>query len=158
MDYEQKIQEERTFNESFQKSISFLDVVNDEWISFISSGKKYYDSIHKIEISDGEACIFCSYPYDKHRLQLIHNHFEHLNRGNKDEQISIEKELLVFDISKIKVSLNEDDDALFESTLFVERLKSSIGLINKNKELFEEYLRSKHLMVRIAETFGHPFR
>ncbi|GMA57994.1 hypothetical protein C7445_109132 [Alicyclobacillus sacchari] len=56
-EYERKIDEERSFNEAFRRSIAFLEVINDEWFAFIQAGKKYYDSVHISQVMEGAPCM-----------------------------------------------------------------------------------------------------
>ncbi|WP_027415038.1 AAA family ATPase [Aneurinibacillus terranovensis] len=145
-DYELKVQEEREFNELFQKSVSFLDVVNNEWLLFIKAGKKYYDSVNRAQIKEGEPCIFCSNPLTSTSVNLVESHFKHVNNRHKEVHDSLEKQLFSHDLTKIVISWADEDSALFESEKFLERIKSAIQLVNRNKELFSMFLNAKQVM------------
>ncbi|GAA0299682.1 energy-coupling factor transporter ATP-binding protein EcfA2 [Gracilibacillus halotolerans] len=114
-DYEKKIQEEQEFNETFQKNVSFLEVVNDEWFEFVKMGKKYYESISRDHVHEGEACIFCSQSLDSTSVNIIENNFKHISKSNEGLLGSIEKEISKHDTDNIRISLSEEEAALFES-------------------------------------------
>lgn len=145
-DYELKIQEERIFNEDFRRNIAFLDVVSDEWFAFIHAGKRYYDSVHISQVEEGTPCIFCGHPYDSGSVKLVGSYFWHVSNSTKYAQDSIEKELLRHDLTGVVISLADDELALFENEKFIERLKASIQLISRNKELFTDHIRKKSLV------------
>jgi energy-coupling factor transporter ATP-binding protein EcfA2 len=142
-DYEKKIQEEQKFNGDFQKNVSFLEEINDEWFEFIKMGKKYYKSISRDHVHEGDACIFCSQSLDSKSVKIIENYFKHFSKSNDGLLNSIEKEISKHDIDNIRINLSEEEAALFESEKFLERIKATIQLVNRNKELFNSLLNSK---------------
>lgn len=141
-DYEKKIQEEQKFNETFQKNVSFLEKVNDEWLEFVKMGKKYYESISHDHVHEGESCIFCSQPLDSSSVSVIKNNIKHVSHSNREILNSIEKEILKHD-TNIIINFTEEEEALFESEKFLGKIKSAIQLVNRNKELFSSLLNSK---------------
>jgi energy-coupling factor transporter ATP-binding protein EcfA2 len=145
-DYEIKVLEERDFNESFERNVSFLEVVNNEWLSFINSGKRYFDSINKTNIKLGEACIFCSNPLSITSVGVVESHLKHIANSNKEKLISIEKELQRYDVGNMNITFADEEIALFESQMFLERIKSAIQLVNRNKELFNSLLKTKQVI------------
>ncbi|MGG3662348.1 AAA family ATPase [Bacillus gobiensis] len=149
MEFEQKVQEEREFNESFQRNVSFLEVVNNEWLIFVKAGKQYFDSINKTQVKLGEPCIFCSTPLNSTSVNMIESYIKHVSNSNKEKLSSIEKEILRHDVTNIVITLAEEEAALFESEKFIERIKSVIQLVNRNKEVFFSSIKAKKV---IAET------
>ncbi|WP_175638325.1 AAA family ATPase [Metabacillus schmidteae] len=145
-DYEQKVQEEREYNEDFQKNVSFLEEVNQEWFSFIKMGKKYYESINIDQVHKGESCIFCSQALDSNSVKVIESNFNHIAKSNGGVLNSIEKELLKYNIESIGVNFSDEETALFESEKFLGRVKSTIQLVNRNKELFSTLLNSRKII------------
>ncbi|MEN1969198.1 AAA family ATPase [Lentibacillus sp. N15] len=142
-DYEQKIQEEQKFNETFRKNVSYLEIVNDEWFEFVKKGKKYYESISRDHVHEGEACIFCSQPLNSLGVDIIENNFKHIAKSNEGLRDSIEKEISKHDIDNIGVNISEEEIALFESGKLLGRIKSAIQIVNRNKGLFNTLLKSK---------------
>jgi energy-coupling factor transporter ATP-binding protein EcfA2 len=142
-DYEIKIQEERDYNEAFKKNVSFLSVVNDEWFTFVKMGKKYYESINQDHLHEGDSCIFCSQSLSASSVNVIETNFSHINKSNKGSIDAIEKELLKQDLQNIVVKFSNEELALIESERLLERIKSTIKLLNCNKELFSSLLTSK---------------
>lgn len=142
-DYEQKIQEERDFNEAFKKNVSFLNVVNDEWFNFVKMGKKYYESINQDHIHEGDSCIFCSQSLSASSVSVIETNFSHITKSNKGSIDALEKELLKQDSQNIMVNFSNEELALVESDRLLERIKSTIQLVNRNKELFSSFLSIK---------------
>lgn len=142
-DYETKIQEERVFNEAFKKNVSFLNVVNDEWFSFVKMGKKYYESINQDHIHEGNSCIFCSQSLSATSVSVIETNFSHIAKSNKGSIDAIEKELLKQDLQTTMVNFSNEEIALVESERLLGRIKSTIQLVNRNKELFSSLLTSK---------------
>lgn len=145
-DYEQKFQDERKYNEEFQKNVSFLETVNDEWFSFVKSGKKYYDSIKKVHIQESEPCIFCSQPLDLTGVQTIQNSLSHISNSGKGLLNSIEQDIMKRNIKNVIINLSDEEAALFESEKFLERIKMAIQLVNRNKDLFNSHLISKEII------------
>ncbi|KMJ56931.1 hypothetical protein AB685_19645 [Bacillus sp. LL01] len=145
-DYEQKIQEEREYNKEFQKNVSFLKEVNDEWFTFIKMGKKYYESIKQDHPHEGESCIFCSQSLKIASVKIIESNFNHIAKSNGGLLRSIEKELLKYDTESIVVNFSNEETALFESEKFLGRVKSAIQLVNRNKDLFSSLLNSKKIV------------
>ena len=142
-DYETKIQEERDFNEAFKKNVSFLNVVNDEWFSFVKMGKKYYESINQDHIHEGNSCIFCSQSLSSTSVSVIETNFSHIAKSNKGSIDAIEKELLKQDLQSTMVNFSNEEIALIESERLLGRIKSTIQLVNRNKQLFNSLLTSK---------------
>lgn len=142
-DYEKGIQEERDFNESFKKNVSFLNVVNDEWFNFVKMGKKYYESINQDYIHEGDSCIFCSQSLSASSVSVIDTNFSHITKSNKGSIDAIEKELLKQDLQDVVVNFSNEELALIESERLLGRIKSTIQLVNRNKELFSSLLTSK---------------
>ncbi|MCM3068278.1 AAA family ATPase [Priestia flexa] len=142
-DYELKIQEERDFNDAFKKNVSFLNVVNDEWFSFVKMGKKYYESINQDHIHEGNSCIFCSQSLSATSVSVIETNFSHIAKSNKGSIDAIEKELLKQDLQTTMVNFSNEEIALIESERLLGRIKSTIQLVNRNKELFSSLLTSK---------------
>lgn len=142
-DYEQKIQEEREYNETFQKKVSYLKEVNDEWFTFIKMGKRYYESIKQEHLIEGDSCIFCSQSLDLGSIDVIESNFNHIAKSNVGLLNSIEKELIKYSTESIVVNFSDEESALFENEMFLERVKSAIQLVNRNKDLFSSLLKSK---------------
>ncbi|TDY42323.1 hypothetical protein C7445_1161 [Alicyclobacillus sacchari] len=76
-------------------------------------------------------------------MKLVGSYFDHVSNSTKHAQASIDKELQRNDLTKVVISLAEDELALFENEKFIERLKASIQLINRNKEIFIDHLTKK---------------
>jgi energy-coupling factor transporter ATP-binding protein EcfA2 len=145
-EYEKKIQEEREFNESFQKNVSFLEEVNDDWFAFIKMGKKYYDSINQNHAHEGKPCIFCSQSLNSASVNVIESNFRHIANSKTGLIDSIEKEFLKHDVQNLIVNFSKEETALFESEKFLGRIKSTIQLVNRNKDLFSSLLNSKKII------------
>ncbi len=145
-DYEQKIHEEKEYNESFQKNVSFLEVVNDEWFTFVKMGKTYYESINHSHVHEGESCIFCSQSLDTASVNVIENNFSHIAKSNEGLLSSMEQNIIKHETDNIKINFSEDEAALFESEKFLDRIKSTIQLVNRNKDLFSSLLNSKQII------------
>lgn len=145
-DYEQKIKEEHKLNEVFQKSISFLEVINDEWFSFINTGKKYYESIKKVRVQETEPCIFCSQALDLAGVKTIENNMSHISKSNNRELNCLENKIQKYNTESTRVNLTDEESALFESEKFLERIKTAIQLVNRNKDLFSSFLISKKVI------------
>jgi energy-coupling factor transporter ATP-binding protein EcfA2 len=146
MEFEQKVQEEREFNEAFQRNVSFLEVANNEWLGFIKAGKEYYDSINKTQLKLGEPCIFCSTPLNPTSINMIESYIKHVNNSNNGKLISIEREILKYDLTNMGVAFAEEEAALFESEKFIERIKSVIQLVNRNIEVFSTRIKAKKII------------
>jgi energy-coupling factor transporter ATP-binding protein EcfA2 len=142
-DYETKIREERDFNEAFKKNVSFLNVVNDEWFSFVKMGKKYYESINQDHCHEGNSCIFCSQSLSATSVSVIETNFSHIAKSNKGSIDAIEQELLKQDLQTTMVNFSNEEIALIESERLLGRIKSTIKLVNRNKQLFNSLLTSK---------------
>lgn len=145
-EFEQKVQEERGFNESFQRNVSFLEVVNKEWLEFVKAGKDYFDSINKTQIKLGDPCIFCSAPLNSTSVNMIGSYIKHVSNSNKGELSSVEKEILKHDVTNTVLALAEEEAALFESEKFLERIKSVIQLVNRNIEVFSTCIKAKKVV------------
>lgn len=142
-DYEQKIQEEREYNETFKKNVSYIKEVNDEWFTFIKMGKRYYESIKQEHLIEGDSCIFCGQSLDLGSIDVIENNFNHIAKSNGGLLNSIENELKKYSTESIVVNFSDEEIALFENEVFLERVKSAIQLVNRNKDLFNSLLKSK---------------
>lgn len=148
MEFEQKIQEEREFNESFQKNVSFLEFVNNEWLVFVKAGKQYFDSISKTQLKLGEPCIFCSNPLNSTSVNMIESYMKHVSNSNKGKLNFLEKEILKHDVTNVMIAFAEEEVALFESEKFIERIKSVIQLVNRNIDVFSKSIKSKKLSMK----------
>lgn len=146
MEFEQKIQEEREFNESFQKNVSFLEFVNNEWLVFVKAGKQYFDSISKTQLKLGEPCIFCSNPLNSTSVNMIESYMKHVSNSNKGKLNFLEKEILKHDVTNVMIAFAEEEVALFESEKFIERIKSVIQLVNRNIDVFSKSIKSKKVI------------
>lgn len=143
VDFEEKIVEEREFNQSFKKRISFLEVVNSEWLEFINAGKHYFDSINKKQINSNEPCIFCSTPLNSTNVILIESYIKQVSNSNREKLDSIEKEIRNHDITNMMKLLVKEEEALFESEKFIEKIKSTMQLLNRNIDIFNASLKEK---------------
>ncbi|OLN21209.1 hypothetical protein BTO30_16145 [Domibacillus antri] len=146
MEFEQKVQEEREFNESFQKNVSFLEVANNEWVVFVKAGKQYFDSINKTQLKIGEPCIFCSTALNSTSVNMIESYMKHVSNSNKEKLSSIEKEILRHDVTNVVISFAEEEAELFESEKFIERIKFVIQLVNRNIGAFSASIKAKKVI------------
>lgn len=142
-DYAQRLDEESEFNKSFSENVSYLSVVNDEWISFIKSGREYYNSTSTIKISQNEPCIFCSQPLKSENVELIEKNFDYLSDSKAVMIASIEKEIKKHEINRPLNQLSEEDAAFIESKKLLDKIKASIQLVDRNKDIFNEFINSK---------------
>lgn len=143
VDFENKLIEEHKFNLSFKKRVSFLEVVNNEWLEFIKAGKHYFDSINKKQINLNEPCIFCSTPLNSTSATLIDSYMKQISNSNRETLNSIEKEIQNHDITNMIKLLVKEEEALFESEKFIEKIKSTMQLLNRNIDIFNTNLKAK---------------
>jgi len=141
--YEQKVREEKELNEAFQQTISFLDVVNDEWITFITAGKRYYDSIQKSTANRNDVCIFCAQPLSNKSVEVVNRYLEHINRGVTSQKELIEKEIGNFRIASMLQGILDNEASLFENGKLLERIKSVVQLVNRNIDWLNRCLSNK---------------
>ncbi len=141
--FELKIIEEQKFNQAFKEKTSFLDVINNEWIEFIKFGKYYFDSINKNEFHINDPCIFCSAPLKTDNITLIENNFKQISNINNENLSSMKNEIESFNIEIDIKLLESEEEALFESEKFIEKVKSITQLLVRNINIFNLNLNTK---------------
>ncbi|WP_158541005.1 AAA family ATPase [Sporosarcina sp. BI001-red] len=145
-EYAQKLEEEMEYNKKFKENVSYLEVINDEWISLIQSAKQYYESTETIKATLNEPCVFCSQPLDSNAVNLINNNFSYISKGNSTLIQAIEHKIQKHSICLSLNQISEEDATFFESEKLLDRIKTSIQLVNRNKDLFNKLLSSKEML------------
>lgn len=137
-EYEEKLAEEQRFNQSFKNRVFFLDIINTEWLEFIKAGKHYLDSIDKTQLNYNDPCIFCSAPLIESRIELIGSYIKQVNDSNSDKLRLIETEIQKNIIENEIKLFSKEEEALFGSEKFIEKIKSTIQLLNLNVNIFND--------------------
>lgn len=143
--YNELLEKEKKYNEQFGRKVQHITNVNTEWINFINTARQYYKSIEIDQPEENDKCIFCGQPLLKEQIDLIKVCFEHINSEANYEKKKIEKKIQSYYIDEIAVDLSNGDERLFneDKKVFVEKIKSIISLIEKNKEIFKKSLDNK---------------
>lgn len=142
-EYEKQLQEESEYNEKFKKNISYLSKVNDEWLKFIEFGKEYYNSLDNSEIKEGDSCIFCSQLLNGDSVHIIKTNFNHIDNSYRKSIKTTESEIVKYDVYNEIIKLTEEEESLIESEGLLGKLKSTIQLVNRNKELFSKLIANR---------------
>lgn len=135
-DFLTKVAEEKEHNENFNRQISFLEKLNDEWVQFVKYGEIYYKSIGKIKPAEFDQCIFCGQLLDENHINRIANNFEHVFSTVIQDKEKVRKELLSKDIKELKIIFKDEDKDLIGKEILASKIQSAIILINTNLECF----------------------
>ncbi|MCY6372411.1 AAA family ATPase [Clostridium ganghwense] len=143
--YDELLEKEKNYNEKFASKVHHITNVNNEWSNFINTARQYYNSIEIDLPKENDRCIFCGQSLSKEQIDLIKVCFEHINSETNDEKNQIEKKIQSCYIDEIALTLSKEDEQLFnqDKKVFVEKIKSIIILIEKNKKIFKESLDNK---------------
>lgn len=143
--YDELIVQEKKYNKDFSSKVQHVARVNNEWISFMNAAKEYYKSIgvELPEINTG--CIFCGQSLEKQHIDLIESCFQHINSETNKLKKEVDKKIQSYVMPELAVTLLDEDEKLFteDKKAFIEKLKTTINLIDKNKKIFKENIENK---------------
>lgn len=146
-DYQLKLKQEKELNDELAKGICFLKEFNTSWIDFITSGITYYESIKIDNPKEGDSCIYCGQKLNLPQINLIETYLKFLKSDVVIEKNSLINVINQNKIESLTVTLNKEDESLIEKEKLIERIKSVITLINKNKEIFQNCIDEKNLIM-----------
>lgn len=143
--YDELIVQEKKYNRDFSSKIQHIASVNNEWISFMNAAKEYYKSIDTELPEINSECIFCGQHLGKQNINLIQLCFKHINSETNKSKKKIDKKIQSYVMPEVAVTLLTEDEKLFtkDKKAFIEKLKTTIGLIDKNKKIFKENIENK---------------
>lgn len=143
--YDELLNKEKKYNEEFGSKVKHIASVNNEWIGFINSAKEYYKSIGIDLPEEKSACIFCGQILEKQQIDLIESCFQHINSETSQSRKEIEKKIQSYVIPEIPVAFTNEDEQLFyeDKRIFIEKLKTTISLVDKNMQVFKERIENK---------------
>ncbi len=143
--YNRLLSNEKKYNEEFNSNVKHIVSVNNDWVNFISSAKGYYKSIGVCIPEEKSACIFCGQILEKQQIDLIESCFQHINSEISQSKKETEKKIQSYIIPDIPVAFSNDDEQLFyeNKRVFIEKLKTIISLIDKNKKVFKDSIENR---------------
>jgi len=142
--YNELLEKEKVLNEEFKDKVNHIESVNNEWMSFLYSAIEYYKSVGTDKPEVKSKCILCGQSLEKKQIDLITTCFQHANSDTIKRKNKIEESVKLFDISDITVTLTKEEALLFEDKQnFVEELKTTINLVNKNMHFFKTSIEKK---------------
>lgn len=143
--YNELIVQENKYNKEFSSKVQHIARVNNEWISFIHEAKEYYKSIGAELPEINSECIFCGQSLEKQHIDLIGSCFQHIDSEVSKSKKEIDKKIQSYIMSEVAVTLLTEDERLFsqDKNVFIEKLKTTISLIDKNKKIFKENIENK---------------
>ncbi|MDU1323368.1 MAG: AAA family ATPase [Clostridium botulinum] len=143
--YDELIAQEKKYNKDFSSKVQHVARVNNEWTSFVNAAKEYYKSIGDELPSINSPCIFCGQSLEKQHIDLIELCFQHINSRINKSKKEIDKKIQSYVMPELAVTLLIEDEKLFteDKKNFIEKLKTTISLIDKNKKIFKENIQNK---------------
>jgi|LSQX01.1.fsa_nt_gb energy-coupling factor transporter ATP-binding protein EcfA2 len=143
--YDELLNKEKKYNKEFGSKVKHIASVNNEWVGFVSSAKEYYKSIGMGLPEEKSECIFCGQTLEKQQIDLIETCFQHINSEISQSKKEIEKKIQSYIIPEIFVAFTNEDEQLFyeDKKIFIEKLKTTISLVDKNRQIFKESIENK---------------
>lgn len=143
-EYNELLLSEKESNEKFGNTVKHVKCVNNEWLSFIKSANKYYQSIGiELPRKDSE-CILCGQTLQEHHINLMKLCFQHINSEISQSKEDIQKKLLTYLIPDASIDIDKDEQLFSKDKhVFIEKLKTTITLIEKNKKIFQQSIENK---------------
>lgn len=143
--YDKLILKEKKYNEDFSGKVKHVVSVNKEWISFISAAKEYYESIKAELPKEKSECIFCGQVLEKQHIDVIKSCFQHISSDTSKSIKEIDKEIQSYVMPEAAVTLLMEDEKMFDEdkNVFIEKLKTTITLIDMNRSIFKENITNK---------------
>ncbi len=142
--YDELLVREDKHNVEFGKRIKHI-AVNNEWTNFITSAREYYMSIGVELPKEKSPCIFCGQTLEKEQIDLIESCLKHINSETNQIKNEINKRIQDYFIPEISVVFLAEDEKLFseDKSCLVEKLKTTINLVEKNKKIFTQNIKDK---------------
>ncbi len=143
--YDELLERERKNNEEFGRKVQHIDNVNTEWINFIESAKRYYKSVELELPKENNRCILCGQALDKHHINIISSCFSHIDSATNRIRKEIDRKIQSYYLPELPIAFSTEDELLFgeEKRYLIERVKTTVNLIDKNRKIFKESIEKK---------------